>query len=245
MHAPRSEFQNVLDHLKLLLRKRKLTYRDLARRMDLSESALKRFFTGRDGSMGRIFEICSILEVDFADLLNQARELQYTEIQFTPEQQEFLTQSKDHLTVFWRLVAYEESVEEVQQQTGLTDQALTRILSRLDKLQLIQWLPGNEIRVPRTQAMLWVGQGPLIDLVTHEWSIEIVKRAAQNLKTNPKYYLKVRTVGMLPETFEEYKDQLSATIKEFEKRASRDCSLYPDQVKDICMTVAAIPESIM
>ncbi len=57
------EIARLLETLKRSLRARGLTYRDVARELDLSESSVKRLFSTGSLSLTRVTRICRMLEL--------------------------------------------------------------------------------------------------------------------------------------------------------------------------------------
>jgi len=60
----------IIDTLKRQLKVRGITYRGLAERLDLSESAVKHMFSTGNFSLRRLDDVCAVLELDIGDLVN-------------------------------------------------------------------------------------------------------------------------------------------------------------------------------
>ena len=60
----------IIDTLKRQFKVRGLTYKVLAERLELSESAVKHMFSTGNFSLRRLDDICAILELDIGDLVN-------------------------------------------------------------------------------------------------------------------------------------------------------------------------------
>ena len=60
----------IIDTLKRELKVRGITYRSLADRLELSESAIKHMFSSGNFSLRRLDEVCAVLELDFSDLVD-------------------------------------------------------------------------------------------------------------------------------------------------------------------------------
>ena len=57
----------IIDTLKRELKVRGFTYRALADRLGLSESAIKHMFSTGNFSLRRLDEVCAVLELDIGD----------------------------------------------------------------------------------------------------------------------------------------------------------------------------------
>ncbi|MEO0335986.1 MAG: hypothetical protein AAF202_06320 [Pseudomonadota bacterium] len=82
-------------------------------------------------------------------------------------------------------------------------------------------------------------------MVINDWSVEIVKRSASQVRKDPKYALQVRTLKMLPETYLEFNKAMRELVMEFEKRSNRDESFQPDETEFMCFTIASMPEPLL
>lgn len=245
MGVDSSDYSALLGTIKNLMRQRKLRYQDLAEKLGLSESAVKRFFTSGDGSFSRIMEICNILEVELSDLLAESKKVEYTQVHFTLEQQEFLTKRRENIAVYWNLLVNELSVEEIQNKLRLSEKEMTKTLRELDRLDLVEWGVGGKVKTRKVESTVWAGEGPLIDMVLNDWSVEIVRRSSAQVRKDPNYALQVRTLKMLPETYQDFNKALRELTQEFEKRSNRDARFQPDKTKFMCFTTACIPEPLL
>ena len=64
-----SQVNELIQHLKRKLRGAGLTYKDLADRIGVSESTLKRWFSQGSFAVERLDDICRALAIDLADVL--------------------------------------------------------------------------------------------------------------------------------------------------------------------------------
>lgn len=59
----------LVDALKREMRARRITYKDLALKLELSEGAIKRMFALNRMTLDRVDQICDVLKVDLAELV--------------------------------------------------------------------------------------------------------------------------------------------------------------------------------
>src|SRR5690606_20865095 len=85
-----SQIPAVCDILKRLLRERRLTYRELAGRLAMSEANVKRMFSQRTMSLERLEAICATLELSLAELFAIVDSDERSITQLTPEQEQAL-----------------------------------------------------------------------------------------------------------------------------------------------------------
>lgn len=177
MSRSRNAYQLAIHTLKLALKQQGLTYKDLAKRIHLSESGVKKIFSASDGSFQRIAQISGELGFSMSELLSGHSEnifdLSYSELQ-----QEYLVNEPRALRLFWALVYERRSIAEAQALAGLSAKELFPILRRLDQLRFLELLPGDRIRVPAVRQIRWVGSGPLVRKIYQEWSAKFLSSVA-------------------------------------------------------------------
>ena len=91
----------LVQELKNQLRLKGVTYRALARELDLSESAVKQMFASANMTLARLDRICEIISLDLGDLVQQSensgRQLQSLSIE---QEAELISDPKLLLTAY-------------------------------------------------------------------------------------------------------------------------------------------------
>jgi transcriptional regulator with XRE-family HTH domain len=153
--------RHLIDVLKRCLRNRNLTYRDVARRLDLSESSVKRIFSGYAFRLDRLEAICALMDMRIIDLCRMA-ETGGGEDQnvLSLEQEQALAESPPLLTYFYRLLNGWTS-SRINREHGIAETTATRYLAHLDRLGLIDLLPENRVRLKVAKHVDWRRSGPL------------------------------------------------------------------------------------
>ena len=164
------ESQLVINAIKRVLKSKGLNYGDLARELNISRDSIKRIFSQGTITLERLVKICNFLEIDFNDLnLLIDVEQKSKEYEFTLEQETFLAENFSYIS-FYQLIFKYESIKDLAKDYDLSEGALIKLLSKLDELKLIEWLPENKAR-PIGARKFASPSGP------------IVKKHAQRLKT--------------------------------------------------------------
>lgn len=200
-----SQYRHVMGKLKAVLKARRITYAQLADRVGLSESGLKKTLNAPDGSFERVTVICRELGVSVADILEQ-KALEIYPVSFTPPQQELFLKNPIAFEVFWKLVYERRPLEQVVAGRKLDPRETTRILRALDTLDLIQWKPGGKVRVPAVVPVSWVGDGPFLRKIFREWSHRFIDMMV-GPEPHPHRFFLFRYLQMTEET---YRDLLKA-----------------------------------
>jgi len=169
-----SQISTLCDTLKQLLKARNITYKDLAQALDLSEANIKRIFSNQSFTLERLEQICVLLELSLSDLflLNTQKEHRLT--QLTHEQEEELIHDKKLLLVAvcardgW---SFNDMITHYQ----ISEHECIRLLARLDKLKMLQLLPGNKYKLLIAQNFRWIPDGPLERFMNRDVIVEFME----------------------------------------------------------------------
>ncbi len=169
-----SQITTLCDTLKQLLKARNITYKDLAQALDLSEANIKRIFSSQSFTLERLEQICGLLELSLSDLflLNTQKEHRLT--QLTQEQEEELIADKKLLLV--AVCARDGwSLKDMITHYQITEHECIRLLARLDKLKMLQLLPGNKYKLLIAQDFRWIPGGPLEQFMSRDVIVEFME----------------------------------------------------------------------
>jgi DNA-binding Xre family transcriptional regulator len=150
----------LLDVVKAALRQRGITYAQVATALNLSESSVKRLFAHKDMPLTRLESICAVMELELADLFELTQTAQRRLTELTEEQERVLVDDPKLLMV-GVLVLSHWTVEQILEQYQLSQAQLVGLLTRLDRLRIIDLLPGNRIKVRLARNFAWRKGGPI------------------------------------------------------------------------------------
>jgi DNA-binding Xre family transcriptional regulator len=151
----------IINSLKRLMKSRQITYRELARRIQLSEASVKRIFSRATLTLARLDDICQALEVSLSDLARITAE-QSTDAPelLTLEQEKALAADPNLLACFY-LLANGRSGRDVSAELGVDERAVRRWMVRLDALRLIEMRSKLRARARAASVIAWRRDGPL------------------------------------------------------------------------------------
>ena len=150
----------LLDVLKKALRERGLTYARVAKGLGLSESSVKRTFSQETMGLDRLEEICALMEIEFSDLLEMMRAAEGRTAELTEQAEQTLVSDVKLLLVavlainHWTAAAILEAYR-------FSESELVGLLTRLDRMGIIDLLPGNRIKVRLARNFTWRKGGPI------------------------------------------------------------------------------------
>jgi len=154
------ETKLVVDMLKRALKFHMVTYADIADELDLSEASVKRMFAKQHFTIERLESICSMVNLNFTDLVRLVDEDQHRISNLTPEQEEELVSDLKFLLIAI-CTQSNWTFEEIISYYKFSEPECVKYLARLDKLGLIQLLPNNRIRQMVSKDFRWLPRGPI------------------------------------------------------------------------------------
>lgn len=150
----------LVQELKNLLKQRGMTYRELAQELDLSESAIKQMFSSGNMTLARLDRICEVLALDFGDLLQlsdaSADRLQSLSLE---QESELIGDPKLLLTAYCLVNNW--TFAEILDRYEITEVEGITYLARLDRMRLIELLPGNRVKALIATNFTWHPNGPI------------------------------------------------------------------------------------
>ncbi|MBK9295096.1 MAG: helix-turn-helix transcriptional regulator [Oligoflexia bacterium] len=227
-----AEFKLIMQTLKKIIKERKLSYRDLAVKLGISESGVKKIFTGQDCSYGRLVQITRVLGFRMIDLLEKIEGTEMKGFTFSKEQQEFFLKNMDVFSFFVKLVVERESLTEIKKEFQLSDKATFNLLKKLDQLNLIQLHPGDRVKLPPLYYVRDFGPGPLLSKVYRQWGEAIVRDLADPQFQSSGQFI-IRCFKMRDETYQELLTRLLDLEREFLQRAVREMSTSASKLKSL------------
>ena len=156
-----SECAQIVDVLKRMLKTRGLTYRDLAKKVNLSEASIKRVFAAETFTLQRLEKICSAIGMSVSELICAASTNDETHSHFLKlEQEQLLAQDPRLLACFYLLLNGRNSPN-IQTRLSLNDRELRAVYVKLDDAHLIELLPGLKARLRVGPIVAWRSDGPV------------------------------------------------------------------------------------
>lgn len=154
--------KRLIETIKKILKARGMTYKELAKKLGLSEANLKRAFSKQTFTLVRLEAICRILEIDFYDLAKQAKgHVRDVSDTLTIEQERALAQEPALFTYFYLLLSgmTVKQIDEKYEFQGKGQQ----LFLKLDRLKLIEAHPNNRVKLLVATNVRWTPRGPLIE----------------------------------------------------------------------------------
>jgi len=150
----------LLDVLRARLRAAGVTYKQLAVRIAMSESSVKRMFGQRDMTLSRLAEICKVTGIALEDVLRGAADATPHADALTLVQEKSLV-SHPRLLLMAICCLGHWSVEQVLETYDLSEPEAIVLLAELDRLGVIELKPLNRYSLRVSNAFRWLPDGPV------------------------------------------------------------------------------------
>ena len=185
-----SQIAQVSKTLKGLLKQNRLTYRDIALRLDMSEANIKRIFSTQSFTLERLEQICELMGISLVDLFSIAQQQRVKLSQLTQEQEEQLL-ANPKLLLIAVCVRDGWSFEEIIDYYDIDELACIQLLAKLDRLRIIDLLPNNLYHSLIAQDFRWIPGGALERYMQQEVMVKFMA-PKQNEPWTFRFYLRGR-----------------------------------------------------
>jgi len=155
-----TETVQLISTIKKKLKSQGMTYRDLARALDISEPSIKRIFASGRLSIDRLVQISSLLGFTLAELTKEAITGQPRLSSLTEKQEREVISDPKLLRVAVCALNH-FTIDDIVELYRLTKEECIKYLLRLDKLRIIDLLPNNRIRIIVARDFDWLPHGPI------------------------------------------------------------------------------------
>lgn len=220
------DYRAVLMTLQEVMKAKGYTYARLAREIGVSEVTVKRIFSsGQSCSFERLVGICEQIGVSFLEVAALARKEEEVDHILTPEQETYFAGKPTHFAIFKELYA-DVPQDEVMRSWKLNDAAFFRILRALEKLGLIDVLPGNKIRKRVHGNIRMTHRGPLAKKILRPQIISFLDHVDRHLE-NDDVCMHSAEIELAQAHLAEFVEEVHALGAKYRARAYRDKSLLP------------------
>jgi transcriptional regulator with XRE-family HTH domain len=153
---------NLIAILKKELKSAHMTYADLAQKLGMAESSVKRMLAKGDMPLSRIDEICGALKLDFAELARRVADTQPLLAELTLAQEKAVVADKKLLLI--AICALSQwTLEQITADYRLADAEAIKYLAQLDRIGIIELRPLNRYRLKVAKTFRWRPHGPVMN----------------------------------------------------------------------------------
>ncbi len=232
-----SETSQLIAALKKVLKAQEVTYRDIAGALRLSEASVKRIFAAESFSLERLEEICRFLDLTIYELARLARTGAAEEVSVLTEAQETaLAQNPQQFACFY-LLMNGWTPARLARRLALSEPQLTRLLTALDKLELIELHPRNRVRPLTARTVMWRKGGPIRQMHERQVKAEFLDADFDGSDA----LMRFETGELSDASLGALENKIDRLVREFEMLADHDVALAPERKKAVGLLVVFRP----
>lgn len=146
--------------LKRHLKQQGRTYREVATALRLSEPSVKRLFSSGRLSLERLARLAAFLGFTLAELMEEAQATSPHLRAVSPEQETLLVATPTLLLVTVCVLNH-WTMDQITSTYTLSEHDALRYLLQLDRMGLVELLPGNRVRLRISRDFDWIPDGPI------------------------------------------------------------------------------------
>ncbi len=211
--------------LKQVLKNRKMTYADLARKMEVSEPTIKRMFVERDCKMGRLLKLCDILEVSLSDLIERVRRNPDTAF-VLPVQVEHKLAREPILFYLFLLLRDGISEAEICERYDISPSRFFLYMRQLEEMDLARTRHDGKIVVFRELRIQFQRHGPLRRII-RDINIQFLIETFE-APDSPVSAFHTLSRRMLPDTAVYIRQELEQLVERVNRMARQDQMVADD-----------------
>jgi len=210
----------LIDILKQSLKTHRLTYADIASRLEMSEANVKRMFAKKRFSLHRFEQICELMQMEMSDLF-VLYEASRQRINQLTEQQEQELVSDEKLLLVAVSVRNQLSFEQIVEHYQISATECIQHLAKLDRLNIIDLLPNNRIKLRIDEYFGWLPGGPIERFFEREIQRQFLKSRFKGELEQRQFHF-----GLLGDTSSQIMiEKLKSLAHEFTELHKRDLHL--------------------
>jgi len=156
-----SSTATLIDALKQELKSAGMTYADLAKKLGMAESSVKRMLAKGEMPLSRLDAICAALKIDFVDLARRVAEARPLLAELTLAQEKAVVADKK-LLLTAICVLSQWTLEQITGHYRMTEAETIARLAQLDRLGIIELRPLNRYRLKLAKTFRWRPHGPVM-----------------------------------------------------------------------------------
>jgi len=223
----------VVETLKTALKSQRITYAEIARRLAMSEANVKRLFASGRFTLERLEQICQLIDLELSDLF-ALHEASRQHISHLSENQERELMEDPLLFLVAVCVRNHLDFDTILAHYHINEPELIRKLAKLDRLKIIDLLPGNRIKLRIAENFHWIPNGPIEHYFEAAIQNEFLK-SGFNGANNQRLFL----TGLLSDrSVTVINQRLRSLSEEFTRLHRQDSELPLTQLRNIGLFVA-------
>ena len=201
----------VITVVKLELKKNKITYKQVAARLKITEAGVKKLFNKDDIGLKKLEVICDVLNMSLLEILKIAENENVDAVKFNELQVNYFL-TKPHFFHFFMKLAYEQkSPRVIQDEFKLSAKSLMLYLKKLEELDLIKCHPNDHTQIMGGIPLALNTKGTELEKFKYDIALGLLKE----MKTNMDSKLNGACFYLSHEQQVEFLEKLQAVVLDY------------------------------
>ena len=196
-----------------------MTYKSLSEQLQLSEASIKRCFSQQSFTLERLEQVCEALGLTLSDVFIQVAQTQPRVSQLSQAQERELLENP-RLLLAAVCVRDGWQFNEIIDYYDISEPEAVRLMVKLDRLKLIEFLPGNRYHLLIAQDFRWIPGGPLERFMEQEVMVKFMA-PKKNEPWTFRFYLRGRYSASSVEIIQRRLNQLTREAAELNEEDAR------------------------
>ncbi|QGX40491.1 helix-turn-helix domain-containing protein [Permianibacter aggregans] len=227
-----SETPGLMTALKQQLKAAGISYKQVAEALALSEASIKRLMNSGELSLNRLNHITALCGLELSELVQLAERQRLQLSSLSREQeQELVADEKRLLVTYLLLNDWQPAL--IQQDYQFDWPELIRHLAALDRMQLIDLLPGNRVRLRAARDFAWLPDGPI-----QQYFDQHVREPFFAGDFQPEGFLRFMPAMVSKSSAEKVRERLAKTAREIAELVRADAA-QPTAQREGCSVLLA------
>ena len=166
--------KTLINNLKRELKNQNISYADLAIRLDISESTVKKMLARGNFTLERLDQICESLNIEYLELIENVNEEVTRVSKLTHSQEQAMVDDPLLLLMGYATINY-WSMEDVAYRYKIPEEQILTRLHRLEKFGILELRANNHIRPLISNGFDWRPDGPILKFMRKHMIPEFFK----------------------------------------------------------------------
>ncbi|HEY5809050.1 MAG TPA: helix-turn-helix transcriptional regulator [Povalibacter sp.] len=232
-----SETAQIIDVLKRSLKTRGLTYKDVAKKVGLSEGSIKRVFAEETFTLQRLETICTAIGISMGELVRSVSSSHEAGSQYLSLEQEQLLAGDPRLLACFYLLLNGRSSAEIMERMDLAERGLRELYVKLDAARLIELQPRLKARLRVGPVVTWRMDGP----VHHVYEQQVKAEFLQSEFQAAEEVLHFRSAELSEASTRILIRKIEQLARDFAELATLDAGLPAHEKKNVALLAAFRP----
>jgi transcriptional regulator with XRE-family HTH domain len=166
--------KTLINNLKRELKRQKIGYADLAERLDISVSTVKKMLAKGNFTLERLDLICEVINVEYLELIENVNEEVIKVSKLTHSQEQAMVEDPLLLLMGYATINY-WSMEDIVYRYKIPQELVINRLKKLEKFGILELRANNNIRPLVSNGFDWRPDGPILKFIRKHMIPEFFK----------------------------------------------------------------------